>query len=48
MKKLDKPKYNFWTEKDPEKLNSFPQFQDPTSIAPKKLEDPELIKQFTI
>ena len=37
-KKLGKQSYTFWTEKDKEKLNSFPQFADPSHIAPKKLE----------
>ena len=28
----EKPSYTFWTEKDKQKLNSFPQFQDPRVI----------------
>jgi hypothetical protein len=36
-KKLEKQSYTFWTEKDKEKLNTFPQFQDSSYIAPKKL-----------
>lgn len=37
----EKPSYTFWTEKDPAKLSSFPQFQDAELIKPKKLADPK-------
>lgn len=36
-RKYEKQSYTFWTEKDKEKLSTFPQFTDPSHIAPKKL-----------
>ena len=37
-KQLAKVKYAFMTDEDKEKLNTFPQFTDPSHIAPKKLD----------
>lgn len=37
--------YTFWTEKDKNKLNTFPQFTDASYIAPKKIDNPQQIPQ---